>query len=77
MAFSLILGPQMGLMGIGLASIHSLVAALAIKLTFPVLQKAWADVPREALEIAKMGFPESACLYVASSKKSLLARCCH
>lgn len=59
------LGSQMGLMGIGLASIISLVVALAIKLTFVLskkhgLQFRWYFNPREALEIAKLGFPESA-----------------
>lgn len=64
-ALSLVLGPQMGLMGIGLASILSLVAALAIKLTFLFSKKhgltfRWYFNAREALEIAKLGFPESA-----------------
>lgn len=64
-ALSFALGPQLGLMGIGLASIISLVAALAIKLTFLFSKKhalrfRWYFNLREALEIAKIGFPESA-----------------
>ena len=59
------LGSQMGLAGIGLASILSLVIALAIKLTFLLSKKhgltfRWYFNAREALEIAKLGFPESA-----------------
>ena len=64
-ALCYVLGSQMGLMGIGLASIISLVVALAIKLTFLFSKKhglrfRWYFNPREALEIAKIGFPESA-----------------
>jgi len=64
-ALSYVLGSQMGLMGIGLASIISLVVALAIKLTFlfspkHALRFRWYFNAREALEIAKIGFPESA-----------------
>lgn len=61
---SWVLGSQMGLMGIGLASILSLLVALAIKLTFLLSKKhglrfRWYFNGREALEIAKIGFPES------------------
>jgi Na+-driven multidrug efflux pump len=59
------LGSQMGLMGIGLASITSLLIALLIKSTFLLTKKhglsfRWYLNVREALEIAKLGFPESA-----------------
>lgn len=62
---SWVLGSQMGLMGIGLASIISLMAALAIKSTFLLSPKhaltfRWYFNVQEALEIAKLGFPESA-----------------
>lgn len=59
------LGAKMGLMGIGLASIISLVIALAVKMTFLLTSKhglrfSWYLRPREVLEIVKIGFPESA-----------------
>ena len=59
------LGSSMGLAGIGLASILSLIIALAIKCTFLFSKKhglrfRWYFNAREALEIAKLGFPESA-----------------
>ena len=59
------LGSQMGLAGVGLASILSLLIALLIKLTFLFTKKhglkfKWYFNAREALEIAKLGFPESA-----------------
>ena len=58
-------GSRIGLMGIGLASILSLVVALLIKCTFLFSKKhglrfRWYFNAREALEIAKLGFPESA-----------------
>ena len=59
------LGSQMGLMGIGLASVISLLVALIIKLTFLFTKKhglkfRWYLNAREALSIAWLGFPESA-----------------
>lgn len=62
---SWVLGSRMGVMGIGLASIISLAVALAIKLTFILTKKhglkfRWYLNAREALEITKLGFPESA-----------------
>lgn len=62
---SWVLGSRMGVMGIGLASILSLLAALLIKLTFLLTKKhglhfRWYLNAREVLEIAKLGFPESA-----------------
>ncbi len=59
------LGSQMGLMGIGLASVISIVIALAVKLTFLMssrhgLKFTWYFKPREAVEVAALGFPESA-----------------
>ncbi len=62
---SWVLGSRMGVMGIGLASVISLAVALAIKLTFILTKKhglkfRWYLNAREALEIAKVGFPESA-----------------
>ena len=64
-ALSWFLGSRIGLMGIGLASILSLVVALLIKCTFLFSKKhglrfRWYFNAREALEIAKLGFPESA-----------------
>lgn len=64
-ALSWFLGSRMGLVGIGLASIISLVVALAIKCAFLLTKKhgirfRWHLNAREALEIAKLGFPESA-----------------
>jgi len=62
---SVYLGSRMGLMGIGLASIISLIVALSVKLTFvfssrhPIRFQWYLNV-REALAIAKLGFPESA-----------------
>ncbi|MBR6329570.1 MAG: hypothetical protein IKR68_07965 [Lachnospiraceae bacterium] len=58
------LGSRMGLMGIGLASILSLVVALTIKLTFLFSSKhslrfRWYFNPREVLEVIVLGFPES------------------
>ena len=55
----------MGLAGIGLASILSLLIALIIKFTFLLTKKhglkfKWYFNAREAFEIAKLGFPESA-----------------
>ena len=62
---SYLLGSALGLMGIGLASIISLVFALMIKLTFLLTKKhglkfRWYFNVREALEIARLGFPEGA-----------------
>ena len=62
---SWVLGSQMGLMGIGLASILSLLIALAIKLTFLFSKKhglalRWYLNGREVFEIVKLSFPESA-----------------
>ena len=62
---SIQLGTQMGLMGIGLASILSLLIALLVKLTFLFskrhgLKFVWYLNPKEALQVAKLGFPESA-----------------
>ncbi len=62
---SYVLGSQFGLMGIGLASILSLMVALTIKLTFLFSKKhgirfRWYFNLHEALENAKIGFPESA-----------------
>ena len=62
---SWVLGSRMGVMGIGLASILSLLAALLIKLTFLLTKKhglhfRWYLNAREVLGIAKLGFPESA-----------------
>lgn len=62
---SWVLASRMGVMGIGLASILSLLFALFIKLTFLFTKKhalkfRWYLNAREALEIAKLGFPESA-----------------
>lgn len=62
---SIQLGSQMGLMGIGLASILSLLIALLVKLTFLFSKKhglkfVWYLNPKEALRVAKLGFPESA-----------------
>ena len=62
---SWVLGSQMGVAGIGLASIISLLVALMIKLTFLLTKKhglkfRWHFNLHEALEIAKLGFPESA-----------------
>lgn len=62
---SWVLGSQLGLVGIGLASIISLVVALAIKCTFLLTKKhglrfRWYLNFREVLEIARLGFPESA-----------------
>lgn len=59
------LGAQLGLLGIGLASIISLVVALLIKCTFLLSKKhglrfRWYLNAREALEVVKLGFPESA-----------------
>ena len=59
------LGVRMGLFGIGLASIISLIVALSVKSTFIFSSKhslkfRWHLNIREALEIAKLGFPESA-----------------
>ncbi|MBO6137980.1 MAG: hypothetical protein J6O71_05135 [Lachnospiraceae bacterium] len=59
------LGSRMGLLGIGLASLISLLVALVIKLTFLFTKKhglkfSWYLNVREAFEIAKLGFPESA-----------------
>lgn len=64
-ALSWFLGSRMGLLGIGLASIISLAVALAIKCTFLFTKKhglrfRWYFNAREALDIAKIGFPESA-----------------
>lgn len=62
---SLLLGSQMGLAGIGLASIISIFVAIIIKCTFFFTKKhglkfRWYLNGREAFEIAKLGFPESA-----------------
>ena len=62
---SWVLASRMGVMGIGLASILSLLFALFIKLTFLFTKKhalkfRWYLNAREALEIAKLAFPESA-----------------
>ena len=59
------LGSQIGLAGIGLASVISLLVALIIKLTFLFTKKhglkfRWYLDAREAFKIAKLGFPESA-----------------
>lgn len=66
------LGSKMGLMGIGLASIISLIVALSVKLTFLLSSKhllkfTWYLNPREVLVIASLGFPESiisACIVI-------------
>lgn len=62
---SWVLGSQLGLAGIGLASIISLLVALAVKCVFLFTKKhglkfRWYLNAREVLEIAKLGFPESA-----------------
>ena len=62
---SYLLGSAMGLMGIGLASIISLLLALMVKLTFLLTKKhglkfRWYFNSREALLIARLGLPESA-----------------
>jgi len=63
---SWLLGSQMGLFGIGLASIISLIVALLIKLIFLLNKKKhglsfrWYFNARVALQIAVIGFPESA-----------------
>lgn len=62
---SWVLGSQMGVMGIGLASLISLAVALAIKLTFLLSKKHGLKFrlrfsAQDALEIAKLGFSESA-----------------
>lgn len=59
------LGLHLGLFGIGLASVISLLIALAVKSTFLLSKKhglpfSWYLNAREALETAKLGFPESA-----------------
>ncbi len=59
------LGLRMGLMGIGLASIISLIVALLVKLTFLLNSKhglkfIWYFNIREAIEVSKLGFSESA-----------------
>ena len=64
-ALSWILGSQMGLFGIGLASIISLLVALLIKCTFLLNKKhglrfRWHLNLRDVLGIARVGFPESA-----------------
>lgn len=61
------LGMSMGVTGIGLASIISLVVALSIKLTFLFSSKhglkfVWHLNLRDVLEVAILGFPESAIL---------------
>ena len=61
---SILLGSRLGLLGIGLASVISILIALAVKITFLFskkhgLQLKWYFNPREALEIVKLGFPES------------------
>ena len=58
------LGLQMGLMGVGLASIISIVVALIIKLTFLFGKKhglkfRWYLNPKEVWIVLKTGFPES------------------
>lgn len=62
---SYLLGSAMGLMGIGLASIISLLLALTVKLTFLLTKKhglkfRWHLNAREAGVIALLGFPEGA-----------------
>lgn len=62
---SWVLGSRMGVMGIGLASLISLLIALVIKLAFLLTQKHGLKFrlhfsARDALEIAKLGFSESA-----------------
>ena len=62
---SWLLGSQLGLIGIGLASIISLLLALIVKLTFLLTKKhglkfRWYFNSREALAIAMLGLPESA-----------------
>lgn len=62
---SWVLGSRMGLMGVGLASIISLLLALMVKLTFLLTKKhglklRWYFNAREALLIARLGLPESA-----------------
>lgn len=64
-ALSWFLGSRMGLIGIGLASIISLAVALVIKCTFLLTKKHGLKFrlhfsARDALEIAKLGFSESA-----------------
>ncbi len=59
------LGLRMGLTGVALASIISLLIALVVKFTFLLSPKhglkfRWYLNGREVLEIAKLGFPESA-----------------
>ncbi|MCR5025276.1 MAG: hypothetical protein K6A90_13225 [Lachnospiraceae bacterium] len=59
------LGIRMGLTGVGLASIISLLVALLVKLTFLFSSKhglkfVWHLNIRDALEVAMLGFPESA-----------------
>ena len=59
------LGMRMGLTGVGLASIISLLVALLVKLTFLFSSKhrlkfVWHLNVRDALEVAMLGFPESA-----------------
>ena len=64
-SLSWLLGSKIGLKGVGLASIISLLAALSIKLVFLLntkhgLKFKWYFNPREILEVAKLGLPESA-----------------
>ena len=59
------LGLRMGLFGVGLASVISILVALLIKCTFLFTKKhgikfRWYLNIREVLEIARIGFPESA-----------------
>ena len=58
------LGLRMGIAGVGLASIVSLVIAVAVKSTFMLSSKhalkfKWHFNFREVIEIIKLGFPES------------------
>ena len=62
---SYLLGSKLGLMGIGVASIISLLIALMVKLTFLFTKKhglkfRWCLNAHEAFEIARLGLPESA-----------------
>ena len=64
-ALSWYLGSRMGVMGIGIASIVSLLVAVCIKLTFLLTKKhglkfRWYFNVKDEFEIAKLGFPESA-----------------
>lgn len=65
------LGLQMGIMGIGIATIVSMLIAFAIRSSFMLSSKhtlrfKWHMNLREIIELAKLGFPESAVMgYIA------------